>query len=146
MDSTSSSINGLTYLVALNAPISIANLVDISRPSTKTCIAFPLFTLASVVQHDCHVYLAGLEKYTLPQRHLFRFVVCPHYTSECIIYVAIAIVAAPEGQAFNRTVLAGLAFVVSNLAVTADSTWKWYAERFGSSSLEGRWRMLPYIF
>jgi len=98
------------------------------------------------MQHDCHMYLAGLKKYTLPQRYLFRLIVCPHYTSECLIYLAIAIVAAPEGQSLNKTVLAGLAFVVSNLAVTADSTRKWYVEKFGEESLKGRWRMLPFVY
>jgi 3-oxo-5-alpha-steroid 4-dehydrogenase 3 len=46
----------------------------------------------------------------------------------------------------NRTVLAGLGFVVSNLAVTADSTMKWYVEKFGAEKLKGRWRMLPYVY
>jgi 3-oxo-5-alpha-steroid 4-dehydrogenase 3 len=55
-------------------------------------------------------------------------------------------VAAPKGQIINRTVLAGIGFVASNLAVTADSTKKWYVEKFGTEQLEGRWRMVPYIY
>ena len=71
---------------------------------------------------------------------------CPHYTSECVIYIAIAIVAAPKGQLVNKTILAGLGFVVSNLAVTADSTRKFYLEKFGVDNLKGRWRMVPYVY
>jgi len=112
----------------------------------KTFVAVPIFILASGVQHDCHEYLASLKKYTLPENHWFRLVVCPHYTSECLVYAAIAIVSAPRGQILNRTVLAGLGFVVSNLAVTADSTRKWYVNKFGAEQLEGRWRMLPYVY
>ena len=124
----------------------LASLLEISNPSLKTVIAVPLFLLASAVQHECHKYLASLEKYTLPANRFFQFVVCPHYTSECLIYVAIAIAAAPNGQMMNRTVLAGLGFVVSNLAVTADSTRKWYVEKFGEEQLKGRWRMIPYLY
>jgi 3-oxo-5-alpha-steroid 4-dehydrogenase 3 len=124
----------------------LAGLIEFSRPSVKTAIAAPLFLLASGVQHDCHKHLASLKKYTLPGNHFFQSVVCPHYTSECLIYVAIAIAAAPKGQVMNRTVLAGLGFVVSNLGVTADSTRKWYVEKFGEEKLKGRWRMVPYLY
>jgi len=106
----------------------------------------PLFLLASVVQYKCHKHLASLKKYTLPEHPFFQATVCPHYTSECLIYVAIAIAAAPGDRLLNRTVLAGLGFVVSNLGVTADSTRKWYVEKFGKEKLEGRWRMVPYVY
>jgi 3-oxo-5-alpha-steroid 4-dehydrogenase 3 / polyprenol reductase len=121
-------------------------LLEFVKPSLKTFIAVPIFVLASGIQHDCHVYLAGLKKYTLPDHHLFQSIVCPHYTSECLIYLAIAIVAAPRGQLLNTTVLSAIGFVFSNLAVTADSTRKWYEEKFGAQKLEGRWRMVPYIY
>jgi 3-oxo-5-alpha-steroid 4-dehydrogenase 3 len=65
---------------------------------------------------------------------------------ECLIYIAIAIGAAPQGHVLNKTVLAGLGFVASNLAVTADSTRKWYIEKFGIEKVASRWRMIPYIF
>ncbi len=120
--------------------------MEITGPSTKTLVAVPLFLMASIIQHDCHVHLASLKKYTLPRHYLFQKVVCPHYTSECVIYFAIAIVAAPPGQVLNKTVLAGLAFVASNLAVTADSTKRWYVDKFGIEQLAGRWRMLPYLY
>jgi 3-oxo-5-alpha-steroid 4-dehydrogenase 3 len=121
-------------------------LLEFSTPSLKTAIAIPLFVLASAVQHECHKHLASLKKYTLPDTGFFQYVVCPHYTSECIIYATIAIAAAPTGRVMNRTVLAGLGFVISNLAVTADSTRKWYVEKFGEEELRGRWRMVPCVY
>ncbi|KAK0124559.1 hypothetical protein ONS95_009507 [Cadophora gregata] len=120
--------------------------LEIGSPSLKTCIAVPIFLIASSVQHTCHKHLASLKKYTLPQQYWFQKVVCPHYASECMIYVAIAIIAAPPGQWLNKTVLAGLGFVVSNLGVTADSTRKWYVKKFGAEKLAGRWRMVPYLY
>lgn len=136
----------LTLSATLSKAESPANLLVFSKPSMKTFVAVPIFILASGIQHDCHEYLASLKKYTLPEHHLFRSVVCPHYTSECFIYLAIAILAAPKGQMLNGTVLSGMGFVVSNLAVTADSTRKWYVEKFGAEKLKGRWRMVPYIY
>lgn len=136
----------LNVLAALDQRQLGKSLLDFSRPSAKTLIAVPLFVLASIAQHESHVHLASLKKYTLPHHYLFRRVVCPHYTSECVVYIAIAIVAAPPGQVLNRTVLAGIGFVASNLGVTADSTRKWYAEKFGADQLVGRWRMVPYVY
>jgi len=130
----------------LNVDKPLTSLLKLSKPSLKTTIAIPLFLLASGVQHDCHTHLASLKKYTLPENRFFQSVACPHYTSECLVYVAIAIAAAPKGQVMNRTVLAGLGFVVSNLGVTADSTRKWYVEKFGEEKLEGTWRMVPYLY
>lgn len=136
----------LTLSAALNQAGPLETFLEIARPSMKTLVAVVMFLIASVMQHDCHVHLASLKKYTLPQHYLFQKVVCPHYTSECVIYISIAIVAAPPGQVLNRTVLAGLVFVASNLAVTADSTKKWYVDRFGVEKLAGRWRMVPYLY
>lgn len=109
-------------------------------------IAVPMFVSGSMLQHFCHKHLASLKKYSLPQHPLFRSTVTPHYAFECLIYLAIAIAAAPDGKLLNGTVLAGLGFVVSNLAVTADSTRKWYVELFGSEKLTGRWRMIPHMY
>lgn len=135
-----------TESIAVLSQHERAIALEFGPPSPKTCIAVPLFLLASSIQHVCHEHLASLKKYTLPQQYWFQKVVCPHYTSECVIYVAIAIVAAPPGLWFNRTVLAGLGFVASNLGVTADSTRKWYVKKFGAEKLAGRWRMFPYLY
>lgn len=124
----------------------LTSLPEFSKPSMKTFIAVPIFILASGVQHDCHVYLASLKKYTLPEDQPFRTIVCPHYTAECFIYLSMAIVAAPRGQVLNGTLLGALGWVVSNLGVTADSTRKWYVGKFGAEKLQGRWRMMPYIY
>lgn len=142
--------NGSLFLHKADIPGALSHehvaKVDFSKPSAKTVAAVPIFLLASSIQHDCHKHLASLKKYTLPQHHFFRYIICPHYTSECLIYVAIAIVAAPKGYCLNKNVLAGLGFVVSNLGVTADATRKWYVEKFGAEKLAGRWRMVPYVY
>jgi 3-oxo-5-alpha-steroid 4-dehydrogenase 3 len=125
--------------------VSIAT-IEFSKPSIKTIFGVPLFITASSMQHDCHVYLASLKKYTLPDHGLFKLVLCPHYTSECFIYLALAIAGAPEGHVLNRTWLMVLFFSVANLGVTADSTREWYGQKFGADRIKGRWRMIPFVF
>ncbi|CAD6501019.1 BgTH12-06719 [Blumeria graminis f. sp. triticale] len=117
-----------------------------SATSLKSITAILMFILASTVQHICHRHLAGLKKYSLPNHWLFDWIVCPHYASECFIYLAITFISAPSGLLFNRTVSMGLIFVVSNLAVTADSTKNWYAENFGKDSVQRKWRMVPFLY
>ncbi|KAL2753396.1 hypothetical protein ACRALDRAFT_1077523 [Sodiomyces alcalophilus JCM 7366] len=97
-------------------------------------------------QYACHTYLASLKKYTLPDQGMFRHIVCAHYTCECLIYLGLAMVAAPPGQWRNRTLWCGLIFIAVNLGSTANGTKKWYAQKFGADKVAGRWRMIPYVF
>lgn len=108
--------------------------------------ALAVFFAASLKQNECHRYLASLKKYTLPNEGLFAYLVCPHYTCECLIYLAIAFVAAPQGVLLNSSVLCGLAFVAVNLGATASGTRQWYAQKFGAGSVARRWNMVPFVF
>lgn len=105
-----------------------------------------LFLWASKQQHDAHAYLFGLKKYTLPTQGFFRHIVCPHYTFECVIYLALSILAAPEGKWVNKTVLCAMVFVGVNLGVTAAGTKEWYAMKFGREAVERRVRMVPFVW
>ena len=120
--------------------------ISISKPSLKSFFAVPLILLASRTQHDCHKYLSGLKKYTLPENPLFRRVLCPHYTSECVIYLALAILAAPSGHLLNKTISTAFLFTAVNLAITAESTRLWYSQKFGADMIEERWRMVPFLY
>ncbi|KAL8682339.1 MAG: hypothetical protein Q9186_001615 [Xanthomendoza sp. 1 TL-2023] len=120
--------------------------ITITAPSVRTMLGLPLFILASGIQNDCHAYLASLPKYTLPDHPIFHTMVCPHYMAECVIYLSLAILGAPEGLWINRTVFAALIFVASNLGVTASTTKQWYMGKFGKEKVEYRWRMIPFVF
>ncbi|KAG9239235.1 3-oxo-5-alpha-steroid 4-dehydrogenase-like protein [Amylocarpus encephaloides] len=128
-------------VLTTDAPVTID-----SRLSAKTIFSIAVFVTGSTMQHICHKHLANLKKYSLPQHPLFSTVVCPHYTCECFVYLAMAMAAAPPGSTFNSTVLSGLGFVAANLGVTADSTRKWYVEKFGVEKVNGRWRMIPFMY
>jgi 3-oxo-5-alpha-steroid 4-dehydrogenase 3 len=90
--------------------------------------------------------LASLKKYTLPSEGWFKYLICPHYTFECLLYLSLAVVAAPAGAFFNKSILCTLLFVLGNLGATAYGTKKWYAEKFGADKLVGKWAIIPFVY
>lgn len=128
----------------------------------KTAICTLLFFAASEQQNFYHKYLSSLEKYTLPKKHAFRYIIAPHYTVECAIYLILAVVDAPVSFAepaqqhtstpistlVNWTLLCALVFVTVNLGVTAHGTKQWQREKFRDESYEitKRWKMIPFLY
>ncbi|KAJ9202539.1 hypothetical protein DTO164E3_2979 [Paecilomyces variotii] len=137
-------IEGTGTLLARDITLDHLRVTNVPTPRTLLCL--PLFLLASGLQHDCHHYLASLKKYTLPAHPLFLSVICPHYTAECVIYLALALLAAPAGESINKTVLSGLFFVAVNLGITAASSKRWYMQKFGEENVRNRWRMIPFLY
>ena len=142
--------------------LSIRDLSFVT-PTFRTIISTLLFILASGIQHDVHTYLAHLKTpaaakdnpdahhepvktYKLPSHAAFQPLICPHYTAECVIYLAMAINAAPPGEWLNHTLTCALGFVVVNLGTTAYGTKQWYESVFGKDSVRGKWRMIPGLF
>ncbi|PHH68966.1 hypothetical protein CDD80_7110 [Ophiocordyceps camponoti-rufipedis] len=112
----------------------------------RNSLGLAVYLAAWLEQNRCHRHLASLPKYTLPSEGLFRLFVCPHYTCECVIYLALAFVAAPPDRLFNPSLLCIFVFVVTNLGTTARNTEKWYGQKFGRDKLAGRWKMIPFVF
>jgi 3-oxo-5-alpha-steroid 4-dehydrogenase 3 / polyprenol reductase len=138
--------NRYTVGSVLSTTLTIQDLRISQVPSLRTLLCLPIFLMASGIQHDCHHYLSSLKEYTVPKHPLFQWVVCPHYTAECAIYLSLALLAAPGGEIINKSVLCGLLFVVVNLSSTAYNTEKWYKAKFGEDTVHGKWKMLPGIF
>ena len=115
-------------------------------PTLRTMFWLPVFLIASGLQHDCHHYLSSLKKYFVPAHPLFSRLVSPHYTAECVIYLSLAFLAAPEGTIVNKTLLCALLFVTTTLAVTARNTKQWYANKFGPESVRGKWNIIPGVY
>ncbi|CAI7598595.1 unnamed protein product [Penicillium glandicola] len=130
----------------LTKRLTIAHLQMTNAPSLRTFFLIPLFLVASGLQHDSHHYLYSLKKYALPEHPMFRGVVCPHYGAECVVYLSLALLAAPRGEWVNKTMLSCLAFVAVNLGLTARNTKQWYAQKFGKDSVQDWWLMIPYVY
>ncbi|KAK8056545.1 hypothetical protein PG993_001772 [Apiospora rasikravindrae] len=147
---------GMAYYACINVSVwveastSLLQTGELSftfeQPSANEFIGTLLFLGAWIMQYRCHKYLAGLKKYSLPEEGMFLYLICPHYTCECILYLSLAITAAPKGQLLNQTITCGLVFVATNLGVTAGDTRKWYAEKFGQNSIQQRWNMVPLVY
>ncbi|KAF7521982.1 hypothetical protein PCG10_007763 [Penicillium crustosum] len=137
-------IEGSGTLLTKN--LTLAHLQMTNAPNLRTFFLIPLFLVASGLQHDSHHYLYSLKKYTLPEHPMFRGVVCPHYGAECIIYLSLALLAAPRGEWVNKTMLSCLAFVAVNLGLTARNTKTWYAQKFGKDSVQDWWLMIPHVY
>ena len=117
----------------------------ISKNILPTC----LFFFGTSTQYRVHKHLASLPSapnYALPKGIEFNRTFTPHYFTECIIYLALALLAAPEGQMINKTIASALVFEVINLGVTANETYKWYEQRFGADKVKGRARMIPGVW
>ncbi|KAJ5923802.1 hypothetical protein N7466_007989 [Penicillium verhagenii] len=130
----------------LSHRLTVDDVKMTNAPTMRTFLCVPLFLMASGLQHDCHHFLFSLKKYTLPDHPIFRGAVCPHYGAECIIYLSLALLAAPPGQMVNKTLLACFAFVAVNLGLTARTTKEWYVQKFGREAVQDRWLMVPWIY
>ncbi|KAI9824151.1 MAG: hypothetical protein M1819_000914 [Sarea resinae] len=149
---------GISFYVAMGIAVWIEGLpalrfhrpsiddVALKPPSLRTFLCIPLFFVVSGIQHDAHVHLYSLPKYSLPKHPIFQQIICPHYTAECLIYLSLALIAAPRGALVNQTIFTALIFVSINLGVTANITRQWYAEKFGEEQVRGRCRMIPFVY
>jgi 3-oxo-5-alpha-steroid 4-dehydrogenase 3 / polyprenol reductase len=112
-------------------------------------IAMSLFLFASYVQFTAHKHLSELPpapNYTLPTHRFFASTLTPHYLAECLIYLSLALLAAPSRSSVNLTVASAAVFVVVNLGLTAYETRKWYSVRFGEERIRARAALLPYVW
>lgn len=115
-------------------------------PSARTLLCIPLFLLSSGLQFICHYHLSSLKKYSLPTHPAFQILICPHYTAECLIYLSLAVMAAPRGSLINVTLLTTLILVLVNLGITSDMTREFYIRKFKDDTIRNRWRMIPLLF
>ncbi|WPG98434.1 Hypothetical protein R9X50_00122400 [Acrodontium crateriforme] len=140
--------------------------IAITSPNVRTFIGILLFILASGFQHDCHAYLASLKsktsskpkskapenekstssQYKVPEHPAFTSLIAPHYTAECIIYAALALIATPTGAWLNWTIASALLFVAVNLGVTAAGTKIWYERTFGPEAVAKKWTLIPFVW
>ena len=66
-----------------------------------------------------------VHSYSFPRGFGFDYVVCPHYTSEIVIYISFLMLNPASSSLFCM-----LLWVASNLSVVADSQFHWYTEKF----------------
>ncbi|GJD12431.1 hypothetical protein Gasu2_65160 [Galdieria sulphuraria] len=123
--------------------------------------SYYLFAACTFCWHDDHPYwslskgwlalhLAQLrrkdgtdnKRYYIPYRGLFRYVVCPHYMLEIIIYGVLVL-----GKGGSRNSFLNFVFVVLNLTSRSIECWHWYQSYFGIECVNSHWHILiPWLW
>lgn len=98
-------------------------------------VALMIFCIADWDQHENHKVLAGLVKYSLPQARFFRWVCCPHYTDEILMYTSLL--------AASKEFLWPLIWVIASLSLAGTECQNYYQRKFGLGV--PRWALLPYV-
>lgn len=120
-----------TLYIILNAELYRGNIQRWFSPT-----ALILFCIAGWDQHENHKVLAGLAKYSLPQQRLFRWVCCPHYTDEILLYACLL--------AASKEFIWPLVWVLATLSVAGVECHHYYKSRFGHQT--PAWALVPYVF
>jgi len=131
-------LNG-RYLFSFSAGYSVSWLAD-----PRFIIGTVLFVVGFVINRQADLALRGLRRpgesgYKVPDRYLFRWISCPNYLGEIIIWT---------GWAVATWSLPGLAFAfwtVANLLPRARAHHAWYLRTFPDYP-PGRKALLPRVW
>ena len=104
-------------------------------------ISIPIlvFLLATYDQSFSHLVLSKQKKYTLPNVGLFKYVVCPHYMDECLIYFSLFMIR-PCTPLFLVTT-----WVIINLSASANQSYIFYKDN-EATNISSRYRIFPKIY
>ncbi|KAK9239866.1 hypothetical protein V1525DRAFT_396996 [Lipomyces kononenkoae] len=106
----------------------------------KTAII--IYLLAAFTQYAAHDQLSKLKKYSPPPpTMLFKYLVCPHYTAEVVIYLAVARICG-----FTPANISVVVWTAVNLGASAEQSRKFYIKKFGAHSVEEKWNLIPFVF
>ncbi|KAK9475631.1 hypothetical protein V1514DRAFT_24046 [Lipomyces japonicus] len=113
------------------------------RPSGLALVpVLVMFVVAFVSQYLTHVQLSRLVKYSPPPPTWpFKYLICPHYTAEVIIYFALAWLVA-----FSASSVAVVVWVAVNLGASAEQSKKFYINKFGPQSVKSKFMVLPPVW
>lgn len=100
-------------------------------------IALIVFTVAYIDQYFNHKTLSKQKKYNLPRIGLFKYVTCPHYFDEIVIYATCFVL--------NPSVSYFLVFlwVLLNLSISANQSYIFYKSQ---KQINNQRRIIPFIY
>lgn len=110
-------------------------------------IGSAIFIWGWIHQFRCHAILGslrehkGTDEYVIPHGDWFKYVSCPHYLAEIVIYTGILV--ASGGT--DITIWLLLFFVIGNLVFAAAETHKWYRCKFDSYP-QSRRAIIPFAY
>ncbi|KAJ2689152.1 hypothetical protein IWW39_001706 [Coemansia spiralis] len=130
-------------------------------------VGIAIFIYASIHQWRCHQILYGLRRrgldakstgpdststsqgssarldsYAIPTGDLFKYVSCPHFLCEILIYISIWLASACQAT----TLLWVIGWTAINLGITARESQQWYRARFGARYPRDRRALVPFVW
>lgn len=126
---------GLWFYTVLNLMINLELYQNAISPTLKS-MPLLIFCLASWDQNKNHRILSRLVKYSLPTEGLFKWVCCPHYLDEILIYASLI----PYDLEFAWLLL----WVSVNLGVSALENKKYYDRRFPQARVP-QYALIPLV-
>ncbi len=141
--SKNSSMHFLHYLVGLSFYPMVSFVITTGVPKNIYILDFVAFAILSCLQFRTHQILYNLRNANrkhqpLPRVSLFRFILCPHYVLEILLYFWLQY----QLSLSNISILTSF-FVFTNILISSIQTKKWYEIKFGSDS---RYLLVPFIF
>lgn len=100
-------------------------------------ISLLLFMLAYIDQYYNHMTLSKQKKYNLPQSGLFKYVTCPHYFDEIIIYASCFLLDPSSSYFFI------VLWVMLNLSISANQSYIFYKSQ---KQLRQQLRIIPFMY
>lgn len=83
--------------------------------------------------------------YSLPTGGWFRYVTCPHFFAEILVYVSFAMLLEQEEQVYGMRHFIVLWWVASNLTMSAMINYAWYTKNLPKEAMNGRKAIFPFI-
>lgn len=132
---------GLIFYSSINIiPLLMYFLNQCSHPKIiNIVIAFIIFLFASYDQWINHNILSNQIKYTLPNYGLFKYVICPHYFDESMIYLSLLIIK----PCISFIII--FLWVLINLTISANQSYIFYKEK-KEIKISNHYIIIPFIY
>lgn len=131
---------GFFFYITINACPCLMYLNGDVEPIETKNIIFPLilFGIASLDQFKNHTVLSRQKKYNLPETGMFRYIVCPHYFDEIMVYLSIALVK----PSFSTILM--VFWVLVNLSISAKESYEFYKSE--DQLKQHQMRIIPFVY
>ena len=126
---------------------NMSNSNPISASQTWKLLSIALFFVSNYFQYQHHLILYKMklkfaDSYALPKGALFRYVCCPHYLMEILIYFSF-LMQSPKSLSLVFLEI----WVACNLCVVAHQNLMFYRKKFKDAEQLKRWkRVIPLVW
>lgn len=135
------------YLSNYTYTLTGENILQYLASNKLVVVYIAVFVLAAIDQHQNHIHLSQLIKYSPPSFRMFKYSASAHYLDEILVYLLIFLISFQKyswGDKLNLVdvnFLVIVLFVIGNLSITAIATRDYYLSKFEDYSV--KWSIIP---